>query len=225
MASTMRMMTIPSQFQKLRIPEQFCVRSCWGHVITFGNATSIRLHNGQQHSLFTSLHMKSDGHLIKPIAAAGSGLEASIEDAEGAAVAMKNAKIIVESQNNHKMQLRVDLSGEETQRVFDQVLTNLARTAPPIPGFRRQKGGKTSKVPKSFLLEMLGEDRVTKFVIQEIVSSTIAQYVKKENLNVKDNKINTTQSAAELKLLFTAGNEFGFNAILELENSQAETPT
>lgn len=39
-------------------------------------------------------------------------------------------------------QLRVDLTGDETQRVFDQVLTNLARTAPPIPGFRRQKGGK-----------------------------------------------------------------------------------
>lgn len=38
-------------------------------------------------------------------------------------------------------QLRVDLPGDETQRVFDQVLTNLARTAPPVPGFRRQKGG------------------------------------------------------------------------------------
>lgn len=38
-------------------------------------------------------------------------------------------------------QLRVDVIGEETDRVFGQVLTNLARTAPPIPGFRRQKGG------------------------------------------------------------------------------------
>jgi hypothetical protein len=38
-------------------------------------------------------------------------------------------------------QLRVELSGDETQKVFDQVLTNLAREAPPVPGFRRQKGG------------------------------------------------------------------------------------
>lgn len=38
-------------------------------------------------------------------------------------------------------QLRVDLTGEETQKAFDIVLTDLAKTAPPIPGFRRQKGG------------------------------------------------------------------------------------
>lgn len=38
-------------------------------------------------------------------------------------------------------QLRADLNGIETQKVFDRVLTNLARTAPPVPGFRRQKGG------------------------------------------------------------------------------------
>lgn len=35
----------------------------------------------------------------------------------------------------------MDLTGEETQKAFDIVLTNLARTAPPIPGFRRMKGG------------------------------------------------------------------------------------
>lgn len=38
-------------------------------------------------------------------------------------------------------QVRVDLTGDDTQKVFDRVLTNLARTAPPVPGFRRQKGG------------------------------------------------------------------------------------
>lgn len=38
-------------------------------------------------------------------------------------------------------QVRVDVTGEETGIVFEKVLTNLARTAPPVPGFRRQKGG------------------------------------------------------------------------------------
>ena len=95
---------------------------------------------------------------------------------------------------------------------------------------------------------MLGEERVTKFVIQEIVNSTMADYVKKvshcqhlspsiskgtliilfpnsiqENLNVKDNKINTTQTAEELMSVFTPAKEFGFNAILELESSEIET--
>ncbi|GMY32659.1 trigger factor [Fagus crenata] len=70
---------------------------------------------------------------------------------------------------------------------------------------------------------MLGEERVTKFVIQEIVNSTMADYVKKENLNVKDNKINTTQTAEELMSVFTPGKEFGFNATLELETSEIKT--
>ena len=38
-------------------------------------------------------------------------------------------------------QVRVDLSGDETQKVFNKALTDLARSAPPIPGFRREKGG------------------------------------------------------------------------------------
>lgn len=40
-----------------------------------------------------------------------------------------------------RIQLRVDVPGEDTEIVFDKVLANLARTAPPVPGFRRQKGG------------------------------------------------------------------------------------
>lgn len=38
------------------------------------------------------------------------------------------------------------------------------------------------QVPKSFLLEVLGKDRVTKFVIQEILNSTMADYAKKASL-------------------------------------------
>lgn len=161
----------------------------------------------------------------KRISASSSGLEASITDKKGDAIPLKNAKIVIESQDENKIQLRVEVTGDETQKVFDQVLTKLARDAPPVPGFRRQKGGKTSQIPKSFLLQILGEQRVTKFVIQEIVNSTMADYVEKENLNVKDQKINTIQTAEELKSLFTPGNEFGFNATIELENSEIEPST
>ncbi|URD77410.1 Bacterial trigger factor protein (TF) [Musa troglodytarum] len=87
--------------------------------------------------------------------------------------------------------VRVDLTGEETQKAFDIVLTNLARTAPPIPGFRRMKGGLF--VPKSFLLQMLGRDR--------------------ENLKVKS-QFKTIQTAEELEAAFTPGSEFGFNAVI-----------
>ncbi|KAK4422030.1 hypothetical protein Salat_2153700 [Sesamum alatum] len=163
------------------------------------------------------------GLLLQPLSAVGSGLEASITDPKDNAISIKNVEIVVESKGDDKMQVRVDLTGKETEIVFEKILRNLARTAPPVPGFRREKGGKTSKVPRDFLLQILGEDRVTNFVIQEIVSSTLADYVKKENLSVKDNKINTIQTADELKSAFIPGNDFGFNATLELQESTEES--
>lgn len=161
---------------------------------------------------------------MKPVSAASSGLEADLAD-DDSLIRVKNAKIAVESEEAEKIQVRVDVNEEDTKIVFEKVLTNLAKSAPPVPGFRREKGGKTSKVPRDFLLQILGEDRVTNFVIREIVTSTLADYVKKENLAVKDNKISTTQTADELKSSFAPGTEFGFNAILELETSKTEATT
>lgn len=39
------------------------------------------------------------------------------------------------------MQVRVQLPGKATQKVFDEALMFLARDAPPVPGFRKSKGG------------------------------------------------------------------------------------
>ncbi|KAI3703350.1 hypothetical protein L1987_73353 [Smallanthus sonchifolius] len=164
---------------------------------------------------------KSLNSFVRPPLAVEPGVEASISDEN--VVAVKNANVLVELQDDDKMQVKVELPGKETQIVFDKVLANLARTAPPVPGFRRQKGGKTSKVPKSFLLSIIGEDRVTKFVIQEIVSSTVADYVKKNNILVKDNRVNTIQSLEELQSSFSPGIDFGFNATLELEKLDNQT--
>nr|GMD26709.1 uncharacterized protein LOC109156844 isoform X2 [Ipomoea batatas] len=115
------------------------------------------------------------------------------------------------------------MTGKDTQIIFDKTLIRLGREAPPVPGFRKQKGGISRLIPKEFLLEMLGADRVTNFVIQEIITSTVANYVMEEKLVVKDNKVTTTQTAEELKSSFAPGNAFGFDAILELENSAADT--
>ncbi|KAG4967118.1 hypothetical protein JHK87_032769 [Glycine soja] len=122
-------------------------------------------------------------HHITPISALNSGLEASITDSNDISAILANAKIVVDSEDENKIQLRVDLTGDQTQKVFDRILTNLGRTAPPVPGFRMQKGDnlirKCMQIPKDFLVQMLGEERVTKFSIQEILNSTMADYVKK----------------------------------------------
>ena len=44
-----------------------------------------------------------------------------------------------------------------------------------------------------------------------------------ENLDVKGRKINTIQTAEELKKSFTPGKKYGFNVIIEPENSEDTT--
>ncbi|XP_042416766.1 uncharacterized protein LOC122005704 isoform X1 [Zingiber officinale] len=156
--------------------------------------------------------------------AVGPGLEASISNTSKNDLRLDDIKIVVQSRDNDKINLRVDLTGEETQKAFDAVLTNLAGTAPPVPGFRRKKGGKTSNVPKSFLLQMLGRDRVTKFCIQEVVSITIGDYVKKENLKVKS-QFKTIQTSEELEAAFAPGNDFNFDAVVDIDISDVEMAT
>ncbi|KAI7728196.1 hypothetical protein M8C21_012888 [Ambrosia artemisiifolia] len=82
---------------------------------------------------------KSLNSFVRPLLAAEPGVAASISDEN--VVTVKNANVLVESQDDDKMQVKVEIPGKETEIVFDKVLANLARTAPPVPGFRRQKGG------------------------------------------------------------------------------------
>ncbi|XP_057723176.1 uncharacterized protein LOC130940727 [Arachis stenosperma] len=182
---------------------------------------SLRFSNRRRKRRSFSIHSESifRGH-NNTVSALNSGLEASITDATESSNTLKKASIVLESGDENKIQLRVDLTGDQTERVFGKTLRDLGRTAPPVPGFRMQKGGKSSQIPNDFLLQMLGEERVIKFVIQEILNSTMADYVEKENLDVKDRKISTIQTAEELKQSFKPGKEFGFNVIIEPKSSE-----
>ncbi|XP_022858305.1 uncharacterized protein LOC111379189 isoform X3 [Olea europaea var. sylvestris] len=112
---------------------------------TGGVAAQVKIYSRTIITCSSSSSKVGQRSLVKPASAVGSGadagLEASITDPKENAVSIKSAEIVVESEDDDKIQVRVDLSGEETQVVFDKILANLARTAPPVPGFRRQKGG------------------------------------------------------------------------------------
>ncbi|KAF3789912.1 Trigger factor [Nymphaea thermarum] len=210
------------RFQPTVIPKVGVLRRISHNVHMAADIKSIKSLYSTKIRLLHSSEQNASRHVHLTANAVGSGLEGSIADAKENDLILRDAKVVLESRDDDKIHVRIDLTGESTQKVYDDVLTNLARTAPPIPGFRRMKGGKTSNVPKNFLLRILGEDRVTKFTIQEIVSAATADYVKKENLNVK-NSFSTTQSAEELAASFKPGQEFGFNASIELEKSDTET--
>ncbi|CAN6448773.1 unnamed protein product [Victoria cruziana] len=210
------------KFQPTVIPKAGVLRRISHNVHMVACIKSIKSLYSTKTQLSHSADQKASRHVQLTANAVSSGLEGSITDAKESSLNLKDTNVVLESRDDDKIHVRIDLTGESTQKVYDDVLANLARTAPPVPGFRRMKGGKTSNIPKSFLLRILGEDRVTKFTIQEIVSAATADYVKKENLNVK-NSFSTAQSAEELAASFKPGQEFGFNATIELEKSDTET--
>ncbi|CAO2195542.1 unnamed protein product [Urochloa humidicola] len=164
----------------------------------------------------------SSRRTFQPVSAVGSGRDSSITEAERKSdLSLENVKTSIVSRDDETINVRVQLPGKATQKVFDEALTILARDAPPVPGFRKSKGGKTSNIPSSILLQMLGRSRVTKFVLQEILSITIGEFVKKENLKVNP-EIKTTQTEGEMESAFTPGLAFGFNVIMQLEKSDSD---
>ncbi|KXG33884.1 hypothetical protein SORBI_3003G386300 [Sorghum bicolor] len=164
-------------------------------------------------------------HTFLPVSAVGTGRGSSVTEADRKSdLSLENVKTSIVSRDDEKINVRVQLPGKATQKVFDEALTILARDAPPVPGFRKSKGDydvAVLQIPSSILLQMLGKSRVTKFVLQEILTITIEEFIKKENLKVKP-EIKTTQSEGEMESAFAPGSAFGFNVILELEKSDSD---
>eukprot|EP00850_Spirogloea_muscicola_P006607 SM000031S11616 [mRNA] locus=s31:735763:738000:+ [translate_table: standard] len=153
-------------------------------------------------------HIRSSRKALLCLSLAGTGAGA------------REAIITAKPAANNEIEVRVDISGKESQKIFDDVLVELGKSAPAVPGFRKSKGGKTSNVPKAVLLQMLGEQRVRSFVIDRIINSCLADYVEKEGINAKKD-VKTRQSAEELTGAFEPGKAFGFDATIVLEEKEA----
>ncbi|RYQ87038.1 hypothetical protein Ahy_B09g094524 isoform B [Arachis hypogaea] len=115
--------------------------------------------------------------------------------------------------DSKELKISIKVSGSKTQQIFDDVFGKMVAAAQPIPGFRRVKGG---EIPKEILLEVLGPSRVYKEVIKKIINSTVAEYVEKEQLMVSTN-LRVEQSFEDLKSTFEEGQQFSFDAVVQLQ--------
>lgn len=122
----------------------------------------------------------------------------------------------VDTDDVGEIKISIEVSGNRTQRTFDDVFQKMVEAAQPIPGFRRVKGGKTPNIPKDILLEVLGPSNVFKQVIKEIINSTVAEYVEKESLKVSSD-LRVEQSFEDLETTFEAGEKFSFDIVLQLQ--------
>jgi len=76
------------------------------------------------------------------VSAVGSGRDSSITEAERKSdLSLENVKTSIVSRDDEMINVRVQLPGKATQKIFYEALTFLAGDAPPVPGFRKSKGG------------------------------------------------------------------------------------
>ncbi|KAG5048923.1 hypothetical protein AAZX31_04G110600 [Glycine max] len=123
---------------------------------------------------------------------------------------------VADNNDSSELKISVEVSGNKTQRIFDDVFKKMVAAAQPIPGFRRVKGGKTPDIPKNILLEVLGPSKVFNEVIKKIINSTVAEYVEKECLIVSKD-LRVEQSFEDLETTFEEGEKFSFDVVLELQ--------
>ncbi|XP_074559843.1 uncharacterized protein LOC141815875 isoform X1 [Curcuma longa] len=127
--------------------------------------------------------------------------------------------VITTNIGDREIKIRVDASGARTQAIFDNVFSKLVAAAQPIPGFRRVKGGKTPDIPKDVLLHIIGPSKVNKQSIKKLINTTVAEFVEKKSLKVtKDLRVE--QSFEELESKFQPGNDFGFDATLQFQETK-----
>jgi len=101
----------------------FSVQACFHRLLVSSGGTGLR-------------------HTFHPVSAVGSGRDSSITEAERKSdLSLENVKTSIVSRDDEMINVRVQLPGKATQKIFDEALTFLARDAPPVPGFRKSKGG------------------------------------------------------------------------------------
>ncbi|KAH1253583.1 Trigger factor [Glycine max] len=115
---------------------------------------------------------------------------------------------VADNNDSSELKISVEVSGNKTQRIFDDVFKKMVAAAQPIPGFRR--------IPKNILLEVLGPSKVFNEVIKKIINSTVAEYVEKECLIVSKD-LRVEQSFEDLETTFEEGEKFSFDVVLELQ--------
>mmetsp|Transcript_22569 Transcript_22569/g.31426 ORF Transcript_22569/g.31426 Transcript_22569/m.31426 type:complete len:206 (+) Transcript_22569:134-751(+) len=138
--------------------------------------------------------------------------------------ALKDGIVVDAKPVNEKgeIDIEVSISGGNTQSKFNQVLKDLSRNSPPIPGYRKAKGGKNAAVPTSMLLNMLGKQRVYGFVIDDLVSNILLDYATEEGLDT-EKEASLEKDNKQLQEGFAPGKPLEFSAKLQLkgyENSE-----
>lgn len=84
-------------------------------------------------------------------------------------------KVTQEKLEKSQIGLEIEVTGENTQKKYEQVIKNLSGTV-NIPGFRK------GKVPRQILLQRLGVSRIKAASLEELIPEVIEEAIKQEEI-------------------------------------------
>jgi trigger factor len=117
-------------------------------------------------------------------------------------------KVTQEKLPDSQIGLEIEISGENTRKVYDKVVQNLAKSV-NIPGFRK------GKVPRQVLLQKLGSDRIKATVLEELIQDSVREAVEQESIDSLGNYRLKTDFEQLVKD-YTPGEVFSFKASVDV---------
>jgi trigger factor len=117
-------------------------------------------------------------------------------------------KVTQEKLPKSQIGLEIEIPAETTQKVYEKVVQNLARSA-NIPGFRK------GKVPRQILLQRLGPQRIKEAALEDLVQDGLKKAIEQESVEVLGNyKLISTYE--ELIGQFQPGEPLTFSASVDV---------
>lgn len=117
-------------------------------------------------------------------------------------------KVTQEKLPDSQIGLEIEVSAESCQKIYDEVLKNLARTT-NIPGFRK------GKVPRQILIQRLGSKFIRGSVLEPLIQKSIEEAIEQEAIEVLGN-YQLRSSFEELLANFTPGQPLVFSAAMDV---------
>ncbi len=117
-------------------------------------------------------------------------------------------KVTQEKLPKSQIGLEIEISAETTQKVYEKVVQNLARSA-NIPGFRK------GKVPRQILLQRMGPQRIKEAALEDLVQDGLKQAIEQESIKVLGN-YKLISTFEELSSQFKPGEPLTFSASVDV---------
>ncbi|MFN4279968.1 trigger factor [Thermosynechococcus sp.] len=117
--------------------------------------------------------------------------------------------ITTEPRSNSQLFAKIEVAGERSQQVYDEVVNSILRHT-KLPGFRR------GKAPRQLVLQQIGSTEIRARVVEQLVEDTVKAVVEKNNIPYLGN-LQVEGNFMQVADRFRPGEKFTFSVTFDVE--------